>query len=92
MLYKKESSEEWTHAARIVSDGIEHSKFGPAWDGQHSHNVLCKTGLGQEHQSYGVAYAYMRKLVICDKQKSDLKGSISVSASNLAKMKALLRK
>lgn len=61
VLYKKKDDEEWTHAARIVSETVEHSKFGPSFDGIHSHNVLCKTGLGFENQSYGVAYAFMKR-------------------------------
>lgn len=61
VLYKKATSEEWTHAARIITADIEYSKFGSAWDGQHSHNVLYNTSSGQEHQSYGVAYAYMKR-------------------------------
>jgi hypothetical protein len=45
---------EWTHAARIVSENVEHSKFGMSWDGTHSHNVFAKT-------PYGTPFAYMKR-------------------------------
>lgn len=64
VLYKKEHIEEWTHATKIISDDVEHSKFGAMWDGQHSHNVLCTTGIGYEQQSYGIAYAYMKRACV----------------------------
>lgn len=92
VLYKKATSEEWTHAARIVSNEIEYSKFGPAWDGQHSHNVLCNTGIGQERQSYGIAFAYMKRRVMGKDMKSELTGSMKVNVVNLAKMRSLLGK
>lgn len=43
VLYKKKDADQWTHAARVVTSEIEYSKFGEAWDGQHSHDVLCNT-------------------------------------------------
>lgn len=45
----------WTHAARIVSEGIYHSKFGESYDGCHSRgNVL--------QAQYGVVCLIMRRL------------------------------
>lgn len=48
--------EHWTHAAKIVSDGVEHSKFGEGWDGTHSSNMFHNT-------IYGDAYAFMKRAV-----------------------------
>lgn len=46
--------EEWTHAAKIISDHAEHSKFGESWDGTHSHDIFQDT-------IYGKEYAYMKR-------------------------------
>lgn len=92
VLYKNLAGDQWTHAARIVTDTLEYSKFGQSFDGQHSHEVLCRTGAGYADQSYGKAYAYMKRL---DSKKEPItipSGSISVNATNLAKLKALLGK
>lgn len=45
----------WTHASRIVAEGVEHSKFGGLWDAFHSHNVF-------DNSPYGTPYAYMKRL------------------------------
>lgn len=93
VLYKKMGAEEWTHAARIVTIDIEYSKFGRAWDGLHSHDVLSRTGIGNENQSYGIAYAYMKRRNDYSKGKSEvIGGSISVNMENLAKLRAALGK
>ncbi len=92
VLYKKKEKEEWTHAARIITSDIEYSKFGRAWDGQHSHNVLCRTGVGKEQQSYGIAYAYMKRKNTHKKMNTKIGGNISVDIENLTKLRALLRK
>ena len=89
VLYKKATLDQWTHAARIVTKDIEHSKFGNAWDGQHSHNVLYNTSKGQEEYSYGIAYAYMKKRVEVASVSKDV-GKITIDTSNLAKLKAIL--
>lgn len=89
VLYKKADSEEWTHAARIITADIEYSKFGTAWDGQHSHNVLCNTSSGQEHQSYGVAYAYMKRGNTAEHRKC-VTGKMTVNIDNLNKLIAQL--
>lgn len=91
VLYKKENVDQWTHAARIVTEDVEYSKFGNAWDCHHSHNVLCNTSKGHEASSYGVTYAYMRK------KKDELStkipgGNMTVDLSNLAKLRARLGK
>ena len=44
----------WTHAARVIGDGIYHSKFGASYDGCHS-----KGGVLQKQ--YGDVYAIMRR-------------------------------
>lgn len=44
----------WTHAARIVADGVYHSKFGASYDGTHSNgNVL--------QAQYGRVFVIMRR-------------------------------
>lgn len=53
VLYKKDDS--WTHASRIVADGVEHSKFGGLWDAIHGCNRFSNS-------PYGVPFAYMRRL------------------------------
>lgn len=52
VLYGRGTS--WTHAARIVADGVEHSKFGTGWDGTHSSKMF-------HHTIYGDAYAFMKR-------------------------------
>ena len=44
----------WTHATRIVSDGVEHGKFGGAWDAFHSGNMFGDS-------IYGEPFAVMRR-------------------------------
>ena len=44
----------WTHAARVVSDGIYHSKFGASYDGTHSRGDVLKS-------QYGVPFVIMRR-------------------------------
>lgn len=53
VLYSKDNK--WTHAARIVSDTTEHSKFGGSWDALHGRDRFAGS-------SYGSPYAYMRRL------------------------------
>ncbi len=91
VLYKKADSEEWTHAARIITADIEYSKFGAEWDCQHSHNVLCNTTKGQEDLSYGVPYAYMKRKDTAT-SSSIVSGKITVDAIKLAKLKDLLHR
>lgn len=90
VLYKKRDVEEWTHAARIVTSEIEYSKFGSAWDGQHAHDVLCNTGVGYEDQSYGIAFAYMKRRDDDQQHITRLSGSVAVNPENLAKLRAML--
>ena len=70
-------NDQWTHAARIVSDGIEHSKFGQCWNAYHSGNGIF------EGTAYGTEYAYMKRK-ISDREKSTLvtytKGNITIVA------------
>lgn len=46
--------DDWKHAARIIDDEVEYSKFGQGWDATHGHNVLSGA-------SYGYEYAYMKR-------------------------------
>lgn len=89
VLYKK--GNQWTHAAKIVACGIEHSKFGSLWDGQHSHNVLCNTGRRHVSQSYGIAYAYMKRKKDMHQPTKLQYGTITIDVDKLAKLKALLK-
>ena len=51
-LYEKDS--EWKHAAKIVDEGIYHSKFGESYDGTHSRGDVLKL-------KYGNPYIIMRR-------------------------------
>ncbi|MCD8292873.1 MAG: hypothetical protein LUC23_03820 [Prevotellaceae bacterium] len=86
VLYKKENVDEWTHAAQVVSETKEHSKFGQAWDGYHSDNRLRDTGNGLEHQSYGIPFAYMKRQRIVSTSKGQLSGSIKIDNDLLQKL------
>lgn len=88
VLYKKEGNEEWTHAARIVSETTEHSKFGQSWDGTHSHDVLCKTGVGYEDSSYGIPYAFMKRSTTYVLPQEKLSGKID---ADLTLLRAFLK-
>lgn len=49
--------EGWTHAARVIGEGILHSKIGTAWDIHHSGgNLFTET-------EYGSIYVYMRRAI-----------------------------
>lgn len=89
VLYKNKH-EEWTHAARIVSAEIEHSKFGAMWDGQHSHDVLDRVGEGCSF-TYGVAYAYMKRKIEMPPSLLPT-GKITLNQKGLNELKKLLRK
>lgn len=57
----------WTHAARIVANGIYHSKFGESFDGRHSSgNVL--------QAQYGNVCMIMRRLKTDSHLTEDRKG------------------
>lgn len=49
--------EKWTHAARIVANGVEHSKFGKGWDAFHGGNNIF------HGSDYGDEYAYMKRSI-----------------------------
>lgn len=85
VLYKRKNVDEWTHAARIISDTVEHSKFGSMWDCTHSHDVLHNTSAGCEDLSYGVAYAYMKRPVACHTEDKQLSGSFTADKNLLQK-------
>lgn len=58
---------DWTHAARIVDNGIYHSKFGESYDGRHSSgNVL--------QAQYGSVCLIMRRLKTDSHLTDNLKG------------------
>lgn len=88
VLYK--NNEQWTHASRLIAEGVEHSKFGESWDGKHSCDVLCKTGSGLSSYSYGNAYAYMKKPETKALERLP-QGSISVNLDLLQKLKKQLK-
>lgn len=52
-----DNADNWTHAARIIGDGIEHSKFGQGWDAFYSGNGIFAGSC------YGQEYAYMKRAV-----------------------------
>ncbi len=91
VLYKNVDNDEWTHAARIVSETTEHSKFGPSFDGTHSHNVLCNTGVGFENQSYGVAYAFMKRSKTFHLPEESLSGNIETDLDLLRRLLGMQR-
>lgn len=90
-LYKKRDSDEWTHASKILSENIEHSKFGQGWDGQHSHNVLCNTGIGYENNSYGEVFAYMKRFLPKVPTETQ-RGKVIVDKKLLEKLKSILKR
>ncbi len=91
VLYKNQITGEWTHAARIITSDVEHSKFGGLWDGQHSHDVLCNTTIDPQ-KSYGVAYAYMKKKEDTTPPTPVFSANISIDKDKLAQLKAMLSK
>lgn len=46
--------EGWTHAARIIGDGVYHSKFGSSYDGYHSRGDVLSN-------LYGTPYLIMKR-------------------------------
>lgn len=57
----------WTHADRIVGEGVYHSKFGVSYDGRHSSgNVLSAV--------YGTPFLIMRRLKTDAHLTNDRKG------------------
>lgn len=54
VLYKKINKEEWTHASRIITESVGHSKFGAEWDGSHSIDSISGT-------VYGTPYCWMKR-------------------------------
>jgi predicted RNase H-like HicB family nuclease len=75
----------WTHASKVVSPNVEHSKFGQSWDGEHSHGVLCKTSIGCERCSYGTVYTYMKRKS-GQKGKYIPKGTITIDTQLLNRL------
>lgn len=64
-LYSKHKA--WTHAARVVGDGVYHSKFGASYDGRHSSGDVLDA-------VYGVPFVIMRRLKTDAHKTDDLKG------------------
>ena len=46
---------QWTHAARILSTSIYHSKMGRSWDVQHSSGDIFKETI------YGTVFCFMQR-------------------------------
>ena len=69
-------SDEWTHAARVVTDGIYQSKFGSSYDGLHSSGDVLKA-------LYGSVCVIMRRLKteahLTDDRKGDAPGEIHLN-------------
>lgn len=57
----------WTHAARVVDDGLYHSKFGASYDGTHSRGEVLQA-------QYGEPFVIMRRLKTDAHITDDLKG------------------
>lgn len=74
VLYKLETKDEWTHASRIIDNSVEHSKFGPSFDGTHSHDKFQGT-------YYGIPYAIMKRRTNYDSSESKLQ--IGTASANL---------
>jgi len=82
VLYKDETTERWTHASRLITESIEHSKFGKLWDGSHSVNSI--TG-----DVYGVPYCYMKRSKSYTVPPEKLQGKINV---NIELLKTFFKK
>lgn len=65
-LYHKEGR--WTHAARIVADGVYHSKFGASYDGTHSRGDVLQA-------QYGEPYVIMQRAKEAAHLTDDRKGN-----------------
>lgn len=68
-LYAREG--QWTHAARIISDEEEYSKFGTGWDATHGHDVFDGT-------NYGSVFCYMKRPVADRHITKDMMGKIGI--------------
>ena len=62
-----QNADGWTHAARVVGDGIYHSKFGASYDGTHSRGDVLSA-------VYGIPIVIMRRLKSKSHLTNDLKG------------------
>lgn len=65
-LYEKD--DKWTHAAKIVAEGIYHSKFGASFDGEHSRGNVLRL-------KYGEVYLIMKRLKTEAYLTNDRKGT-----------------
>ncbi len=57
----------WTHAARVVGDGVYHSKFGASYNGTHSRGDVLQA-------QYGNPFVIMRRLKTDAHLTDDRKG------------------
>lgn len=64
-LYRNTSG--WTHAARVVGNGMYHSKFGASYDGTHSSGDVLEA-------QYGNPFLIMRRLKTESHLTDDRKG------------------
>lgn len=78
----------WTHASRLIGDGLEHSKFGGLYDAFHSSNRF-------ENTVYGSPYAYMQRLHSLKEEyikRHPIKyGSITIHEDRLKEILILLK-
>ena len=73
-LYADEQG--WTHAAKVIGEGVLHSKIGTAWDINHGDDDIFSD------TSYGSIFVFMKR-PISERYITDMKkpriGSISIS-------------
>lgn len=80
ILYKGMPLEIWSHASRIVAEGIEHCKFGQDCDGRHSLGMVEKTAAGLEELGYGRIFCIMKRPVGVPKEEPHGEIEIDLSA------------
>lgn len=59
-LYYNPITNEWTHAARVISPNEYHSKAGKAWDFHHGPGDAL-TNINSPSISYGNVYTFMKR-------------------------------
>lgn len=86
VLYERDGN--WTHASRIISDSVEHSKFGESWDGCHGRDRFSDS-------NYGNPFAYMKRPHRLKSQYIDSHpltyANIRINESQLNKARNILR-
>ena len=84
VLYKV--GNKWTHASRLLGEGVEYSKFGPRWDATHGRGVFHGT-------IYGDAYACMGRPAADRNLTIDvMTRDAGMAKANLQRLAALLKR